>query len=55
MKNLVNVLIGLAAIVIIISMISRITVSPILGIESRAMGDLAGILLLLAIALSVKK
>jgi hypothetical protein len=55
MKNLVNTLIGLAVISIVVALISRLTLRPIMDIESRAMAGFAAVLLLFAIALSVKK
>jgi len=55
MKNLINGLIVVAVICTIIAVISRFTFSPVLRIESRAIAGFAGVLLLLAIALSVKK
>jgi hypothetical protein len=56
MKNLVNSLIGLSVIVLIIGIISKLTVKPILlNAGSKGLVGLAGVLLLLAIALSVKK
>ncbi len=55
MKNLVNALIGIAGLSIIVGIISRLAIKPMMGIESRAMMGFAAVLLLLAIALSVKK
>ena len=56
MKNLVNLLIGLAAIVLVVGIISKLTVKPVLlGVGSKGLVGFAGALLLLAIALSVKK
>ena len=57
MKAAVNTLIAVAVIAMIIAIISRLMLRPlpIVGIESRAMMGFAGALLLLAIALSVKK
>ena len=51
MKNLVKVLIVAAAIVSVVAIISRLTITPVSGVESRAMAGFAGILLLFAIAL----
>jgi hypothetical protein len=55
MKNLVNLLLGLSVVSMLIALISRLTLKPILGIESRAMVGFVAILLLFVIALSVKK
>jgi hypothetical protein len=56
MKNLVNLLIGLSVIVLIVAIISKLAPKLILlGVASRGILGLAGVLLLLAIALSVKK
>lgn len=55
MKNLVNLLLVLSVIVMIVAIISRLTLQPVFGIESRAMAGFTAILLLFAIALSVKK
>lgn len=56
MKNLVNSLIGLSVIALIIAIISKVTMKAmILGVPGRGMLGFAGVLLLLAIALSVKK
>ncbi|MBU1125003.1 MAG: hypothetical protein KKC84_03180 [Candidatus Omnitrophica bacterium] len=55
MKNLPNTLIGVATLSLIVGLISRLTVKPIMGLESRAMVGFAAVLLLLSIALSVKK
>jgi hypothetical protein len=51
MKNLNKVLIVVAAIVTVVAIISRLTITPVIGIESRAMAGLAALLLLFAIAL----
>lgn len=53
MKNLTKVLIVVAAIVTVVAIISRLTITPIpvAGIESRAMAGFAALLLLFAIAL----
>lgn len=51
MKNLTKVLIVVAAIVTVVGIISRITITPVIGIESRAMAGFAALLLLFAIAL----
>ena len=51
MKSIINVLIIVAAIVTLVAIISRLTITPVSGIESRAMGGFAGLLLLFAIAL----
>ncbi len=55
MKNLVNLLIGVSVLTLIVAVISRLALKPILGIQAQAMADVTVILLLLAIALSVKK
>lgn len=51
MKNIAVSLIVLAAIVMIVAVVSRLTVNPVVGLESRAMAGFAGLLLLFAIAL----
>jgi hypothetical protein len=51
MKNLNKVLIVAAAIVSVVAIISRLTITPVSGVESRAMAGLAALLLLFAIAL----
>jgi hypothetical protein len=55
MKNSVNVLIGLSVIGIVIAIISKVTQTLIFGIGPKGIVDSVGVLLLLAIALSVKK
>jgi hypothetical protein len=55
MKNLPGLLIVISALIMVVALVSRITLNPIMGIESRAMTGLAAIMLLFAIALSVKK
>ncbi len=56
MKNLVNLLIGLSGVLTIVVVVSKVTTKAmILGVPARGMLGLAGILLLFAIALSVKK
>ena len=55
MKKLVNVLIGVAAVSVVIGVISRLSLKPVSGIQARAMVDFAMVLLLFAIAISVKK
>jgi len=51
MKNLTKVLIIAAAIVSVVAIISRLTITPVANVESRAMAGLAALLLLFAIAL----
>jgi len=51
MKNIVKVLIIVAAIVSMVAIISRLTLTPLAGIGARPMVGLAGLLLLFAIAL----
>lgn len=56
MKSLVNLLIGLSAIVFIIGVISKLAAKPmLLCVGSKGLIGVAGVLLLFAIALSVKK
>jgi hypothetical protein len=55
MKNLAKTLIIVAAIVMLIAVISRLTIKPVMGLESRAMGGFAALLLLFAIALQGQK
>lgn len=51
MKNLAKYLIAVAAIISIVAIISRLTITPVSGIEARAMVGFAGLLLLFAIAI----
>ena len=51
MGNLSKVLIVLAAIVTVVAVISRLTLTSIAGIEARAMVGFAALLLLFVIAL----
>lgn len=51
MNKIAKVLIVLAAIVTVITIISRITLTPVGGIQARAMLGFSGLLLLFAIAL----
>lgn len=51
MENLSKVLIVLAAIGTVVAIISRFTLTPIAGIESRAMAGFVALLLLFVIAL----
>lgn len=51
MRKVIVVLIILAAIVTIAGILSRLTLLPVMGIESRAMAGFAMLLLLFAIAL----
>jgi hypothetical protein len=55
MKNLVNLLIGLSVVSLILAIIARLSLRPILGVQSPGIAAFTVILLLLAIALSVKK
>jgi hypothetical protein len=55
MKNLTNALIIIASISIVLAVISRAMFQPILDVHSRSMAGFAVLLLLLSIALSVKK
>lgn len=55
MKNLANIAIVLAAISLVIGIISRLALNPIAGLESRAFVGFTAICLLFAIALSVVK
>jgi hypothetical protein len=55
MKNLVNLLIGLSAVSTVFALISKLTQQPILGVGAKSGSVLSAILLLFAIALSVKK
>jgi hypothetical protein len=55
MKNLTNALIIIASLSIVLALISKAFYQPIFGIEARAMVSFAVVLLLLSIALSVKK
>jgi len=55
MKNLSNALIIIAIVSIILALISRIMIQPMLGMEARTMAGFAAVLLLLSIALSLKK
>ncbi len=55
MEKVVNSLIGLSVITTILTLASRLTMRSMFGVESRAMGAFTAILLLFAIALSVKK
>jgi len=51
MKGIIKGLIGIAVVVTIIGIVSRFTLKPVGGLESRAMIGFAGLLLLYAIAL----
>lgn len=51
MKGLIKFLIIAAAVLSVVAIISRLTVTPAMGIEARAMVGFAGLLLLFAIAL----
>lgn len=51
MRNLIKTLIVVAAIITVASIISRITITPVAGMKSHAMGGFAALLLLFAIAL----
>jgi hypothetical protein len=55
MKNLANVAIVLAAISLLVGIISRLSLKPIAGLEGRAFIGFTAICLLFAIALSVLK
>ena len=51
MRKVIVILIILAAIVTIVGIVSRLTLLPVVGIESRAMVGFSILLLLFAIAL----
>jgi hypothetical protein len=51
MGKIAKILVLVAAILTVVAIISRLTLAPVSGIESRAMVGLAGLLLLFAIAL----
>lgn len=51
MKNLIKVLISVAAIASIVAIISRFTITPVAGVAARPMMGFAALLLLFAIAL----
>ena len=51
MKNLTKTLVVVAAIITVVAIISRLTITPVAGVESRAMAGFAALLLLFAIAL----
>ncbi|MEW6101454.1 MAG: hypothetical protein AB1481_04085 [Candidatus Omnitrophota bacterium] len=55
MKNPSKILVVLSAIITVVAIYSRLTLTPIYGIESRAMVGFAGLLLLFAIAIKDKK
>lgn len=55
MKNLANLAIVLAAISLVVGIISRLSLNPIAGLESRAFVGFTAVCLLFAIALSVLK
>ena len=56
MKNIDKLLIVSAAIVTLVAIVSRLTITPVIGLASRAMAGLAAILLLFAISIQgVKK
>ncbi len=55
MRCIIDLLIFAAVVSIILAIFSRLTITPIMGIESHAMILFAGTLLLLAIALEGKK
>ncbi|HQP92128.1 MAG TPA: hypothetical protein PLU24_05580 [Candidatus Omnitrophota bacterium] len=55
MKKAVNVLIILAALTTVVAIVSRLSLVPVMGIESRAMVGFAMLLLLFAIALEGRK
>lgn len=55
MKKIAIILIWAAAIVTVVGIISRLTLTPVIGIESRAMAGFAALLLLFAIALEELK
>jgi hypothetical protein len=51
MKNVTKLLVIVAAVITVVGIIGRLTMQPIVGIESRAMIGFAALLLLFAIAL----
>ena len=51
MKGIAKTLVGVAAVITIIGIISRFTLKPVIGLEARAMVGFAGLLLLFAISL----
>jgi hypothetical protein len=55
MKNLANVAIIAAAISLLVGLISRLSLKPVAGLDSRALIGFTAICLLFAIALSVLK
>ena len=55
MKGLANGLLVVAALSIVIGIISRVSLQPVVGIEAQAFLQLAQTLLLATIALSVMK
>ena len=55
MKNIAIVLIWVAAIITVVAIVSRLTLTPVVGIESRAMAGFAALLLLFSIALEELK
>lgn len=55
MKNLVNVLIGLSVVTFAVAILTKLGGKPMLAAQARGLLGLTGVLLLFAIALSVKK
>ncbi len=55
MKSIANLAIVIAAISLLLGVISRLSLKPIAGLESRAFIGFTAICLLFAIALSVRK
>ena len=55
MKGLANGLLVLAALTVVVGIISRLSLQPVVGIEAEAFLDFAQALLLASIALSVMK
>lgn len=55
MKNIANIAIIIAAISLLVGVISRLSLTPIAGLESRAYVGFTAICLLFAIALSLLK
>jgi len=51
MKKLGKFLVVVAAVLAVVSIISRFTLTPVAGVESRALVGFAGLLLLFVIAL----
>lgn len=51
MKGAIKVLVTVAAILTVVGVISRMSITPVLGLESRTLGGCAALLLLFVIAL----